>query len=61
MVFLIGLIIGLFFIVCAVMNFDWLMEHRKARFFIKAFGRTGTRIFYAVLGIAIIVIFWIKF
>ena len=44
---------GLFSLVCAVMNWDWFMNDRKARFMIKLIGRTGARIFYGVLGLFI--------
>ena len=37
------------------MNYDWFIEHSKASIFLKLFGRTGTRIFYVILGILIIV------
>ncbi|MBN1514992.1 immunity 17 family protein [Candidatus Sumerlaeota bacterium] len=42
--------IGLFAITGAVMDWDWYMEHRKARLVVKFFGRNGARIFYAVVG-----------
>ena len=44
---------GLFSLVCAVMNWDWFMNHRKAKFMISLLGRTGARIFYSVLGLFI--------
>lgn len=36
-------------------NWDWFMMHRKARFMTAILTRTGARIFYALLGIALIV------
>ena len=41
---------GIFTIVCVVKDYDWFMEHRKARFFVSIFGRTGTRVIYGILG-----------
>lgn len=54
-----GLIVtagGVFTLVCAAMNFNWFMEHRKARFFVKILGRDGARIFYAVLGLGLVTV-----
>jgi len=54
-----GLIIaaaGVFTLACAAMNFNWFMEHRKARFFVKVMGRDGASIFYAVLGLGLAVL-----
>ena len=42
--------IGLFAICGADYNWDWFMNHRKARFFVAVFKRTGARIFYILLG-----------
>jgi predicted small integral membrane protein len=47
---------GVFSIVGGVANWDWFMDHRKARFFVKLFTRTGARIFYCILGAAIVVL-----
>ena len=44
---------GLFSLVCPIMNWDWFMNHRKARFMISLIGRTGARIFYSALGLFI--------
>jgi small neutral amino acid transporter SnatA (MarC family) len=46
---------GIFSILGAVMNWDWFIESRKARLFVKLFGRTGCRIFYGILGILLAV------
>lgn len=46
---------GLFSIFCAVKNYDWFIENRKAWIFLKLFGRTGTRIFYVILGVVVII------
>lgn len=44
------LIAGLFSIICAAADWDWFMNHRKTRLWVKLFGRNGTRIFYTILG-----------
>lgn len=49
-------IAGLFSICGALFDWDWFMNHRKAQFFNRIWGRQGTRIFYGALGIAIAVI-----
>ena len=55
-VFVMGILGGLFSIFCSVMNYNWFIESGKARFLLKLFGRTGTRIFYVLLGIIIIIL-----
>ena len=45
---------GLFTIVCAAGDYDWFMNHRKARLFVGIFGRNGARAFYVVLGVGLI-------
>lgn len=54
--FVIFLLCGLFSIAGAVFNWDFFFDSSKARVFVRLFGRTGARIFYGILGIAIIVI-----
>lgn len=44
---------GAFAMFCSAMNFDWFFNSRKAKMFVKIFGRTGARIFYVILGTAI--------
>lgn len=46
---------GLFTLTAAVCNWDWFMNHRKARFLSNLITRTGTRIFYGVIGAALLV------
>ena len=48
---LFAVLAGLFAIFCAWKDYDWFMEHRKARFFVAIFGRDGARIFYGILGL----------
>ena len=45
---------GAFSVAGAIADWDWFMESRKARFFVKVLGRTGARIFYGLLGLALI-------
>ncbi len=47
--------IGLFAIAGAWFDWDWFMNARKARFWVKILTRNGARIFYACLGIALFV------
>jgi len=46
--------IGMFSLAGAMFNWDWFMNDRRAAFFVSVFGRTGARVFYALLGIALI-------
>jgi len=47
---------GLFSICGAVFDWDFFINNHKARLFVFLFGRTGARIVYAVLGIALMVL-----
>jgi len=46
---------GIFAICGAAFNWDWFMNHRKARFLVRLVGRTGARIFYGFLGATLVV------
>ncbi len=46
--------VGAFSASCAVANFDWFMNHRKARFIARIFGKNGARIFYVLLGVGLV-------
>ncbi|QOV89344.1 immunity 17 family protein [Humisphaera borealis] len=46
---------GLFTIIGAVCDWDWFMNHPKARFVCAVCGRGGARIFYVVFGIAFVI------
>jgi len=48
--------IGIFTIVGAIQDWDWFMNHRKARLWVKLFGRDGARIFYMFLGFLLIML-----
>ena len=47
---------GIFSIVCAAMDFDWFMNHPKARFMSSILSRNGARAFYIGLGLLLVVI-----
>lgn len=51
-----SVLIGLLTISAAVFDWDWFMYSSKARFFVNLFGRAGTRVFYGILGIVIIIL-----
>ena len=48
--------IGLFAICAAGLDWEWFMNHRKARFLVGVLGRAGARVFYAILGIGLVVL-----
>lgn len=47
---------GLFSICGAAFDWDFFINSRKARFFVSTLGRKGARIFYAVLGLVVLVL-----
>jgi hypothetical protein len=47
---------GLFSLCGAFFDWDWFINHRKAQFFNNIWGRQGTRLFYGILGSALVVI-----
>ncbi|MEO0947389.1 MAG: immunity 17 family protein [Cyanobacteria bacterium J06641_5] len=47
---------GIFAICGAAFNWDWFMNHRKARFLVRLVGRTGARLFYGFLGSTLVVL-----
>lgn len=46
--------LGAFSLVASVWNIDWYFNTDGAKIFVKKLGRNGARIFYALLGIALI-------
>ena len=54
--YILFILAGAFSILASVKNWDWYFNNRKARPFVRIFGRTGARIFYGLLGIFIIVV-----
>ncbi|RIK81761.1 MAG: hypothetical protein DCC68_08040 [Planctomycetota bacterium] len=53
---LIFVAVGIFSICGAVFDWDWFINSRKAQFFVAMFGRNGARIFYGILGAAIVIL-----
>lgn len=47
---------GLFAIAGGMLDWDWFMNNRRARIFVKLFGRGGARAFYCLLGLALAVL-----
>ena len=47
-------VIGLFCILCSVGNYDWFFENRRAKPFVRMFGRKGARILYFAFGIFLV-------
>lgn len=47
---------GIFALSGAGFNWDWFMNHRKARFWTNILGRTGVRIFYGLFGLGFTVL-----
>ncbi len=50
---LVFIVVGIFSICGAAFNWDWFINHYKARMFVALLGRTGARIFYGILGAAL--------
>ena len=46
--------LGAFSLIAAIFNFYWYFETSGATTFVNKFGRKGARIFYALLGLALI-------
>ena len=55
-IFLFAIVAGFYAIAGAGLNWKWFMEHPKAQVFVRLFGRTGTRVFYILLGISVIIL-----
>ena len=47
---------GLFAIFCSLKDYDWFMENRRAKAISSLIGRKGTRVFYTVLGLVLVVV-----
>lgn len=54
--FILGLFVFLGFLslIAAALNMEWFFQARRAAPAIRLLGRTGARIFYALLGLALI-------
>lgn len=46
---------GIFAIVCSLKEYPFFVEHRKARMLAGIIGKTGMKIFYVTLGLALVV------
>lgn len=62
------LLAGIYCIVAAFFNWDWFFNNRRARPFVRCFGRNGARIIYVLLGLFLIFIsqfldtnFWLNY
>ena len=53
---LIMVAIGAFALAGAIFDWDWFMNHYKARIIVKLLTRTGARIFYGIFGCVIIIL-----
>lgn len=54
---IIGILIilsGAFSLISSLKNWDFFFNHSRARFLVRIMGRTGARIFYGLLGSALI-------
>lgn len=47
-------LLGVVSVTAAVFNVDWYFQTAGASFFVRRWGRYGARVFYAVLGAALI-------
>jgi hypothetical protein len=45
---------GVFAICGAAFDWEWFMNHPRARLFVTLLGRTGTRVLYGFLGAALV-------
>jgi predicted transporter len=45
--------VGLFSVAGGILNWDWFFADRKAKPIVRSFGRTGARIFYVIIGLAV--------
>lgn len=50
------LIVGLFSMAGAILDWDWFMNSRKARFMVRILTRQGARIFYSFLGLTLFIL-----
>jgi len=56
--FLLGgifILTGFFSLLSSILNFEWFFNHRKTDTIVRWFGRNGARVFYAILGLSLIV------
>ncbi len=55
--FILGIFVflGSLSMIAALFNFEWYFRTSNARIFVNLLGRSGARIFYGLLGLALIV------
>ena len=56
MMALLIILAGGFSIFCAYKDYDWYMDSRKARFWVRILGRDGARKFYIGIGVFLVLI-----
>lgn len=54
LVLAIFIVAGITSLTAAIFNFNWYFQSRKASTFVHWFGRSGARMFYGLLGLALI-------
>jgi hypothetical protein len=54
--FLLLIVIGLYAMAGAGLDWEWFMGDPKAQIFVRLLGRTGTRVFYILLGVGVVII-----
>jgi hypothetical protein len=47
---------GILCIAATIMDWDWFMNHRRARLIVRVFGRMGARIFYCIFGVVFLML-----
>lgn len=47
---------GLFSMAGGIFNWEWYMTNRRARLFVRIFGRSGARVFYGILGLGFVIL-----
>jgi len=47
----IAIFAGTFTLLASLFNWDFFFKHKRAKFIVKTFGRNGSRIFYAIMGL----------
>lgn len=48
------IVLGAFSITASALNLDWYFRTDGAKIFVRRFGRKGARVFYVLLGMALI-------
>jgi hypothetical protein len=53
-VIVLSILVGLFSLTAAMLDAEWFMTNYKAAVMVRVLGRTGARVFYALLGLFLI-------